>query len=231
MLCVRVLLIEDSQRVADTISAALRERSLNVTVADTVRAADEAFGNQRFDIAVVDIGLPDGSGIAWCKSARNAGCQIPILLLTARNTIEDRVAGLEAGADDYMGKPFSIEELVARLRALSRRGPRWSQSVRTFGSILVDLDRRLVTVGGERLALTARELDIVAVLAWRDGRVVSRDEILETVWGEVTDSAAASLEVLVARIRRKFAERGARDAVRTVRQVGYAWTIEPSKPD
>jgi DNA-binding response OmpR family regulator len=230
-LAVRVLLIEDSQRVADAISAALRERSLNVTVAGTVRAAEEAFGAHKFDIAVVDIGLPDGSGLSWCKSARSAGCQIPILLLTARNSVEDRVAGLEAGADDYMGKPFSIEELVARLRALSRRGPRWSQSVRTFGPVLVDLDRRLVTVNGERLALTARELDIVAVLAWRDGRVVPRDEILETIWGAVSESAAASLEVLVARVRRKLAERGARDAVRTVRQVGYAWTIEPSKPD
>jgi DNA-binding response OmpR family regulator len=227
---VRVLLIEDSRRVSDTISAALRERSLKVTVADTLCAADDVFNAQKFDIAVVDIGLPDGSGLTWCKNARSGGSLIPILLLTARTTVEDRVAGLEAGADDYMGKPFSIDELVARVRALSRRGPRWSQSVRTFGPVVVDLDRRIVTVNGERLALTTRELDIVALLAWHDGRVVSRDEILETVWGEVTESSGASLEVLVARVRRKLAESGTHDAVRTVRQVGYAWTIELSKP-
>jgi len=225
---VRILLVEDSPQVAEALRSALSARSFGVVTAGSVRAADEAFATQHFDIAVVDVGLPDGCGISWCRRARAAGCQIPVLFLTARSSVADRVAGLEAGGDDYLIKPFAIDELVARLRALARRGPRWTQSVRAFGSVVVDLDRRVMSVGGRRLALTPRELDIVAFVAWREGRVAPRDEILEAVWGEATDGAAASLEVLVARIRRKLAENGVPDALRTVRHVGYAWSLERS---
>jgi DNA-binding response OmpR family regulator len=186
---------------------------------------------QHFDVAVVDIGLPDGSGLEWCRAARRAGNELPILLLTARAGVSDRVAGLDAGADDYLGKPFSLEELVARVRALSRRGPRWSEPARKYGVVRVDRERRELTVAGAPVPLTTRELDILALLAWRDGRVVSRDEILECVWGDPDERAAASLEVLVARIRRKLSERGVTDAIRTVRQVGYAWALARSKPD
>ena len=226
----RILLVEDSERVAETVGAGLRARGWGVQIAGGLREADEAVGSQHFDVAVVDVGLPDGSGVEWCRAARKAGSELPILLLTARNGVGDRVAGLDAGADDYLGKPFSMDELVARVRALSRRGPRWTESVRRYGTLVVDRDRRVVSVNDERLALTTRELDIVALLAWRDGRVVQRDEVLEAVWGDASERAAASLEVLVARIRRKLAERGVRDALRTVRQVGYAWALERSKP-
>jgi DNA-binding response OmpR family regulator len=227
---VRILLVEDSARVAAVLVAGLRERSHTVIVAGTVRDADAALLRESFDIAVVDVGLPDGSGLSWCRNARKSGCEIPILFLTARNGVGDRVAGLDAGADDYLGKPFSMDELVARIRALGRRGPRWTESVRAFGPVLIDRDRRLATVGGRRLSLTTRELDVVTLLAWRGGHVVARDEILEAVWGDATERAGASLEVLIARIRRKLAEAGVHDALRTVRQVGYAWSIERSKP-
>jgi DNA-binding response OmpR family regulator len=217
--------------VTEAVGAALRAHGHAVIAAGGVRAADEAFASQHFDVAVVDVGLPDGSGLDWCRAARSRGSELPILLLTARSAVADRVAGLDAGADDYLGKPFSIEELVARVRALARRGPRWTESVRRFGAIVIDRDRRVVTVSGARLALTAREHDIVALLAWREGRVVPGDDILEAVWGDVSESAAASFDVLVARIRRKLAQHGVRDAVRTVRQVGYAWAPERSKHD
>lgn len=223
--------MEDSPRVAGVLVAGLRERTHTVAVAATLGEADHVFAEQRFDIAVVDVGLPDGSGLSWCRKVRSSGCEMPILFLTARNGVADCVAGLEAGADDYLGKPFSMDELVARIRALARRGPRWTESLRTFGPVVIDCDRRLVTVAGQKLAFTTRELDIVALLAWRDGRIAARDEILETVWGDATARAAASLEVLVARIRRKLAEHGVHDALRTVRQVGYAWAIARSKPD
>jgi DNA-binding response OmpR family regulator len=226
---VRILLVEDSPRVADAVGAALRARSLTVVVADSVRSASVAFEAQHFDVAVVDIGLPDGSGLQWCRSTRQAGSTLPILVLTARAGVADRVAGLDAGADDYLGKPFAMDELVARVRALSRRGPRWSESLRAYGNLELDRDKRTLTVDGTALPLTAREFDIVALLAWRDGRVIARDDILEAVWGEATERAGASLEVLVARIRRKLADRGVCDAVRTVRQVGYAWGLERSK--
>lgn len=226
---VRILLVEDSPRVADAVGAALRARSLAVVVADSVRSANAVFEAQHFDVAVVDIGLPDGSGLQWCRSTREAGSTLPILLLTARAGVADRVAGLDAGADDYLGKPFAMDELVARVRALSRRGPRWSESVRAYGGLVLDRDKRTVSVDGTPLPLTTREFDIVALLAWRDGRVIARDDILEAVWGEATERAGASLEVLVARIRRKLTDRGVCDAVRTVRQVGYVWVLERSK--
>ncbi|MDP9035289.1 MAG: response regulator transcription factor [Myxococcota bacterium] len=225
----RILLVEDSPRLAETVGAGLRASGHAVVVAGGVSAADHAFATQHFDVAVVDIGLPDGSGLGWCESTRRAGGELPILLLTARTTVRDRVAGLDAGADDYLGKPFSMDELVARVRALARRGPRWTESVRIFGALSIDRDRRVIAINGERLPLTAREFDIVALLAYREGRVVPRDDILEAVWGDASESAAASFEVLLARTRRKLSERGFRDVLRTVRQIGYAWALERSK--
>ena len=226
----RVLLIEDSPRVAETVGAGMRAHGYTVVVAGGVRAADAALAADPFDVAVVDVGLPDGSGLDWCRAARGCDHHMPILLLTARNDVADRVGGLDAGADDYLGKPFSLEELLARVRALCRRGPRWADSVRRFGRVVVDGDRRVVTVDGKRLPLTARELDIVAVVSSREGRVVPRDELLEAVWGNGSERAGASLEVLLVRIRRKLAEHGVRDALCTVRQVGYTWSLERSKP-
>jgi two-component system OmpR family response regulator len=226
---VRILLVEDSPRVADTVSAALRAFGHSVVVAGGVRAADAAFGSQAFDMAIVDVGLPDGCGLAWCRSTRKSGSDLPMILLTARNGVRDRVEGLDSGADDYLGKPFSVDELAARVRALGRRGPRWTESVRSFGPLVVDRDRRVATVDDERVPLTAREFDIVALLAWREGRVVSRDDLLDAVWGDANERTAASLEVLLGRVRRKLAERGVRDALRTIRQVGYAWALTRSK--
>jgi two-component system copper resistance phosphate regulon response regulator CusR len=144
-------------------------------------------------------------------------------LLTARNGVDDRVLGLDAGADDYLGKPFAPPELSARLRALTRRGPRWRESVRSWGALRIDRDRRTVEKGGVRVPLTPREFDVVALLAWRDGRVVSKDEILELIWD--SDDGAASLEVVVARVRRKIDGRAPVSCIRTLRHVGYAWAL------
>lgn len=137
---VRIRLVGASPRIADAVGAPLRARSLTVVVADSVRSANGAFEAQHFDVAVVDIGLPDGSGLQWCRSTGEAGSTLPILLLTARASVPDRVAGLDAGADDYRGKPFAMDELVAHVRALSRRGPRWSESMRTYGALALDRD-------------------------------------------------------------------------------------------
>jgi two-component system OmpR family response regulator len=226
---VRILIVEDNPRVAEVVDAALRAAGHASTIVDRRSSAALALGSAHFDVAIVDIGLPDGSGLDVCRAARKEGLDLPILLLTARNEVRDRVHGLDAGADDYLGKPFSTSELVARVRALGRRGPRWTESVRVYRDIRIDRDRRLVVVAGTRLPLTPREHDIVALLAWRDGRAVSREDILESVWGETSERAAASLEVLVARVRRKLAERGVHDAIQTVRQHGYAWAIPRSK--
>jgi DNA-binding response OmpR family regulator len=228
---VRVLLVEDSSRVVETVSASLRRQGHSVVIAGGLREANEACERNEFDVAIVDVGLPDGSGLGFCRQARSDGSALPILLLTARTGIADRVDGLQAGADDYLCKPFAIEELLARVRALGRRGPRWVEASRTFGRLVVDRDRRTVTVGKARLPLTSRELEIVILLAWRGGRVVARDEILESVWGETSERGAGSLDVLVARIRRKLENENVRDALRTIRNVGYSWALEASARD
>lgn len=217
--------------MTEAVVGALRAGGHAVVAAGGVGAANEALASQHFDVAVVDVGLPDGSGLDWCRAARRDGGELPILLLTARTAVSDRVSGLDAGADDYLGKPFSVEELLARVRALARRGPRWTESVRHFGPITVDRDRRAVTARDARLPFTPREFDILAFVAWREGRVVPREDILEAVWGDSSACASASFDVLVARIRRKLAQHGAADALRTVRQVGYAWVLERSKRD
>lgn len=224
----RVLLVEDSERVADVVANALRATGHSVTIAPDCATARAELERAHHDLAVVDVGLPDGSGLDLCSEARRGGHDLPILILTARNGVEDRVAGLDAGADDYLGKPFATRELVARLRALGRRGPHWTESRRVFGELVIDRDRSLVTDGGALVALTPREFQIVALLAWRDGRVVARDEIIEAIWGDTSESASSSLDVLVTRIRRKLGAQNGGESIRTIRQVGYAWARTPS---
>jgi two-component system OmpR family response regulator len=227
---VRVLLVEDSERVARVISRALTGSGHLVEVARDCASARAELERACPELAIIDVGLPDGSGLDVCRAARSDGHDLPILVLTARNGVEDRVKGLDAGADDYLGKPFAVSELVARVRALGRRGPRWTDSVRTFGDVTVDRDRRTVLVRGEAVPLTPREFEIVAALAWRNGRVVPREELLEMLWGDASDRASASLDVLVTRIRRKISSPTGQETIRTLRHVGYAWALAPSKP-
>ncbi|HEY8074692.1 MAG TPA: response regulator transcription factor [Labilithrix sp.] len=223
----RILLVEDSDRVRSTITATLRAAGFDVTGAADCAGARASLCERAFQAAVLDVGLPDGSGVDLCRELRRAGFDVPILLLTARTQLADRVEGLDAGADDYLGKPFASAELCARLRALGRRGPRWTESVRSFGDLTLDRDRRTAARSGATVALTAREFDVVALLAWAGGRVLSREHILESVWGTADERAAASLEVLLTRIRRKLeVQRG--DCIRTVREAGYAWARDRS---
>lgn len=228
---VRILIVEDSERVARLVGDRLKADGHELRSAATVADAKALAQSAHFDLAVVDVGLPDGSGLELCRALRSEGNDLGILLLTARTTVSDRVAGLDAGADDYLGKPFSMEELLARVRALGRRGPRWSEARREYGRLHLDRERRVITCDGEPLAFTPRELDILMLLAWRDGRAVSRDEITENLWGDSSESAAASLEVLVTRARRKLNERGLGEVIRTIRQVGFAWAPERSARD
>ena len=150
---------------------------------------------------------------------RAAAITVPVLLLSARGEVHDRVSGLEAGADDYLTKPFALAEVRARVTALARRGPVLRARARAFGPVTVDLEARRVTNAGRPVPLTATELAIVEVLASRAGRSVHRQELVECVWGESTESAQASLEVLIARIRRKLGDAAA--VLKTLRGIGY----------
>jgi two-component system OmpR family response regulator len=220
----RVLVVDDHPQTRQLLARNLEGASHGVKAVGTCGDAEAALTAGRFDVVVLDVMLPDGSGVDLCRRLRSRQVSVPILLLTARGNVSDRVDGLEAGADDYLAKPFAVSELRARVKALGRRGPTLRTSAITAGNVVVDLESRCVLREGRTVPLTAKELAIVEVLATRRGGVVPRDELIESVWGDVNDSARASLEVLVARIRRKLG--GAQAPIRTVRGMGYAFEAQ-----
>jgi DNA-binding response OmpR family regulator len=216
---VRVLIVDDHSPTRGLLMRSM-ERAGHVAASEaTCAQAAERLARERFDVTILDVMLPDGSGMDLCRSLRATGCSVPILLLTARGAVGDRVAGLDAGADDYLAKPFAVAELVARVRALARRGPAFRAEAVSLGGLRLDLASRKVTVGDQPLHLTAREFSILELLVRYAGRVVAREHLIEAIWGDPDAPAANSLEVLVARIRRKLGDEAAR--LETVRGVGY----------
>ncbi|HET6898824.1 MAG TPA: response regulator transcription factor [Vicinamibacteria bacterium] len=219
----RVAVVEDDREMRELLREALGNEGYAVTAVGTGAAASEAVRGGDVDAVVLDVWLPDADGVELCRGWRRTGLRIPILMLTARTDVAARVAGLEAGADDYLGKPFALAELRARLTALLRRGARPLRGeVFRRGTVRVDFGRRQAWVGGQEVAITRRELEVLERLAEAGGRAVSRDDLLQDVWGEATRETAASLEVMVARLRRKLERPGGSPIVRTVRGYGYA---------
>ena len=226
----RIVLVEDDAETREMVTHALAEDGYQVIGADRGDAGTRALKTAEIAAVILDVWLPDGSGFDLCRSWRAAGVRVPILMLTARTDVSSRVKGLDAGADDYLGKPFALSELRARLRALLRRGadPERPRVLRR-GGVTVDFGRRQAFVEKAEVPLTRRELDVLERLAWARGHAVSRDDLLEEIWGESTPEAAASLEVIVARVRRKL-ERGDKESlIRTVRGFGYALAGRPEE--
>jgi DNA-binding response OmpR family regulator len=223
---VRILVVEDDRRLSDVLSDALRSAGHEVDAVGSCREARERYRQGGYSLAIFDVMLPDGTGTDLTRELRGSGEYVPILMLSALSTVHHRVTGLDAGADDYLPKPFELAELLARVRALGRRGPRWNVARRKFGDLILDLDTRICTKAGKPVPLTPREFDLVALLAWQEGRVLPREEILETVWGDPCESAGRSLDVIVARLRRKLDSTGVPSCIRTIRQRGYAWTVK-----
>jgi two-component system OmpR family response regulator len=218
-----VAVVEDDREMRELLREALDNQGYAVTAVGTGAAANEAVRGGDVDAVILDVWLPDADGVELCRGWRRAGLRIPILVLTARTDVAARVAGLEAGADDYLGKPFALAELRARLAALLRRGGRPLRGeLFRRGAVSVDFGRRQAWVGGQEVAITRRELEVLERLAEAGGRAVSRDDLLQDVWGEATRETAASLEVMVARLRRKLERPGGSPVVRTVRGYGYA---------
>ncbi|HKO94728.1 MAG TPA: response regulator transcription factor [Polyangiaceae bacterium] len=215
----RVLVVDDDEPTRRLLVRNLQLASHGVKAVESCADARDALASDRFDVVVLDVMLPDGSGIELCSQLREAKVEVPILLLTAKGEVRSRVLGLEAGADDYLGKPFAISELRARVMALGRRGPLRRDRSITIGALRVEVESRTVLLEEAVVPLTARELAIVNLLAAHPGRIVTREELFESVWGEASDSASASLDVLVGRIRRKLGQHGA--MLHTVRGVGY----------
>ncbi len=213
----RVLVLEDHPEVADLVTRSLEKDGHQVWGAGAVAEAEALVLTQAFDAAIVDLGLPDGSGMAWCKALRARGLALPILVLTAQSSVANRVLVLDAGADDFLGKPFAVAELRARVRALGRRAPLTQPVSLSLGDVRLEVSAKRAYLGDREVPLTAREWDIVQLLGTRRGRVVMRSEIVEQVWRDDSAGAEASLEVLVGRIRKKLGT----SFVRTVRGEGY----------
>lgn len=213
----RILVVDDDPELVALVAQSLGREGHVVEGALDLEQARVAL-EDAVDLVVLDLGLPDGSGLELCRWIREGGSDLPILLLTAQSAVADRVAGLDAGADDYLTKPFALAELRARVRALGRRRARVDAVVRRVEDVELDFSRRRAQRHGTHVELTAREWTILECLAAREGRVVSSLRVLEEGWGDDADSAKASLEVLVGRIRRKLG----RGVIRTVRGQGYA---------
>ncbi len=219
----RVLVIDDHAQTRALIRRRLEGEGHVVQEAGSCAEANALLARPP-DVIVLDVMLPDGSGVDLCAGMRARGLSTPVLLLTARGDVRDRVTGLDAGADDYLAKPFAVAELLSRVRALARRGPALREARLQAGAITIDLVRRRVFKDGVPVPLTARELAIVEALALRGGAVMKRDELIEAVWGEATESSRASFEVLITRVRRKLG--GPAAPVRTIRNVGYLLELD-----
>lgn len=219
----RVVVVEDDAETRDFVAKTLREEGLDVKVAGRAEGARKLLLEADVDLLVLDVGLPGASGLELCAEIRSAGSDVPVLMLTARSDVASRVEGLETGADDYLGKPFALAELRARVRALLRRARTGTpESVLEHAGVRVDLRRRRAFLGSEELPLTRMELDLLARLLRARGVVVPRETLLQDVWGHDSPEAAASLEVIVSRLRRKLSAGGGANLLRNVRGVGYA---------
>ena len=216
--------MEDEPEVADIIQRAVRRASWSPTVVASGRDALAALSSDVYDLAILDIGLPDLDGLQVCRAARARGCRTPMIVLTARNALHDRVTGLDAGADDYLPKPFDVEELLARLRALARRPATPLGIILRLADLELEVATRQVRRGGKAIELSAREYALLEYLLRNPRRVLSRTQILAHVWDDNFDPVGNAVDVLVSRVRRKLDSGGARALLHTIRGVGYVLT-------
>jgi DNA-binding response OmpR family regulator len=221
----RILLVEDESRIASVVSRALRENSYTVDLAETGEKALEMAAQTPYDAILLDIRIPGLSGIEVCRKLRDAKVDTPILMLTARGLVEQRVEGLDAGADDYLTKPFAIDELLARVRALIRRRTGDGRVLR-YGDLELDRHRRRVTHAGRTISLTSKEFALLEFLLSRAPDIVPRSEIMEQVWDVQFDTETNLVEVYINRLRQKITEAGNSKLIHTVHGVGYCLRIE-----
>ena len=218
----RVLLVEDEPHAAHVLAKGLREQTYAVDVAPDGDSAVFQVGTTDYDAVILDVMLPVRDGFAVCRTIRDSGCAVPILMVTARDAVESRIEGLDSGADDYLVKPFDFGELLARLRALIRRGrqPLLPERLRV-GPLELDTRGRRVRVRNRAVLLTAKEYALLEYLARRAGDVVSRGDIAEHVWDEHYDPLSNVVDVYVQRLRRKLDAPGSPSLIRTRRGEGY----------
>lgn len=218
----KVLIAEDDPAVRKAVQRVLELENYAVTAVNDGQAALESLTKSRFDMAILDVMMPFADGLTVCREARHRGIATPILLLTARVEVGDRVAGLDAGADDYLVKPFVIDELLARCRALLRRTTHTeSAAVLRVGDLILNSLSREVKRGERTLTLTKTEFDLLELLMQQPNTVVTREQIYEAIWGYDFETSSKSLDVYIGYLRRKTEENGESRVLFTVRGVGY----------
>lgn len=221
----RVLLVEDDLRIANFVAKGLREQAYAVDVVHKGEDALYQAAINTYDLIVLDVMIPAPDGFAVCKELRKTGHRMPILMLTARDAVEDRIQGLDRGADDYLTKPFEFRELLARLRALLRRPSGLQPARLVVADLIVDTSGQTVSRGGKTIPMTAKEYALVEFLARNAGRVVGRAEIAEHVWDEEFDPFSNLIEVYVNRVRRKIDAGSVKPLLQTRRGAGYVLTL------
>ena len=224
---VRVLLVEDEPRVAGFIARGLREHTYAVDVARDGVEGLYCATSLAYDLVILDVMLPGKDGYAVCRELRTARCRAPILMLTARDTVDDRVAGLDCGADDYLTKPFDFKELLARLRALLRRSANFRPDRVRVAGLELDTASHAVTVGGRQLSLTAKEYALLEFLVLNENRVVGREEIAQHVWDENFDPFSNTIDVHIKRLRAKLGPGTGSRLIHTRRGEGYLFSAAP----
>ncbi|MEO6248723.1 MAG: response regulator transcription factor [Sphingomicrobium sp.] len=216
----KILVVEDQQRLADFLKQSLIERSYTVVLAASCAEASDAISESGFDVVVLDLGLPDGDGLDMLREWRAAGFNEPVLILSARDTVTDRITGLDVGADDYLPKPFSVEELLAHIRALIRRQSSSKQSVLEHDGLKMDLLGHVVFLDNAPVELTSREFSLLEIFMHNVGRVLTRTLISEKIWASHYDVDTNLLDVYMSRLRGKL-ERPGKQRFKTVRGIGY----------
>lgn len=216
----KALIVEDQDRLGRFLQQGLTECSYTVTLALTCAAATDAIVESAYDVVILDLGLPDGDGLDLLRTWRKGGFQEPVLILSARDGVQDRVKGLDIGADDYLAKPFSLEELLARVRSLVRRHAAVKQVVLEHAGICLDLLSHTVTLNGKAVDLTSREYALLEVFMQNQGRILPRTLISEKIWSAHYDVDTNLLDVYMSRLRAKLEVPG-KPLFKTVRGVGY----------
>jgi two-component system copper resistance phosphate regulon response regulator CusR len=216
----RILIAEDEERIASFVEKGLKAAGYTTTVVGDGISAYEYARSGGFDLLILDLGLPARDGLSVLRDLRAEGIEVPVIILTARDAVPDRVAGLEGGADDYMSKPFAFAELLARVRLRLRTPGQAEPTQLSFGTLTLDLRTRYAHIGGRRIELTAREYALTEALLRHPGQVLSREQLLDHVWGLNFDPGSNIVDVYVGNLRRKLGN----DRIETVRGMGYRLT-------
>lgn len=215
----KVLIVEDQGKLGQFLKRGLSERSYTVAWAQTCKAARDYLAEESVDVIILDLGLPDGDGLQLLREWRRCGFNEPVLILSARDTVEDRIKGLDLGADDYLAKPFSFEELLAHVRSLMRRQSAIKKTVLNYKGIQLDLLAHTVQLAGQPVELTSREFALLEVFMQNAGRTLTRSYISERIWPGLVE--ANLLDVYMSRLRTKLEDHAMGPLFKTLRGIGY----------